>query len=221
MSVDSVRRVPESPGLDRDGEPLLYDGFKFTVTQIEHRDLLVDTEEYPFDTPTIIQGDYNYESEPLFGSATTSTGTFQFRVHSKYAVVESEDDVPSAKKVFKALSRAFIENSDSSKEPRESKDLVLSLTPTTKSISNFINRSDQFIGAKVLNSRGNSVDVNSADDPRLETHPIERIELTFTSPQGHTGKVTYSDDELWLQKEGGSDELREYVLQHFEAAFSE
>ncbi|WP_435097243.1 hypothetical protein [Halarchaeum sp. P4] len=217
MTVDSVRRISSQPPAER-VEELVYENFEFVFENEAEREILVSPQNYPFDQPYIIYGTFEYESEPLFGSPTESRGRFQIRQHSQLIISESENSVPNAKKVLEALAEAVSSQEDSGDfSPEE----MAELRPKASSISDFINRADRLIEAEILDSRGDLVTIEDPSDGRLETNPIERLQLRFTKKVNgteHSTTVVYSDDQIRIDDE--SCEIREYVLQHFESAFA-
>lgn len=212
MTIDSVRRIsdvhPSAERVDRfdSGELVL------NFDSRETKEVCVDESGYPFDQPEVLYGNYEYESEPLFGSSTTASGNFQIRHHSNLVLIES-DGLPKAKTILTTLTEAL--GDDTSDE------IVTDFRPHTESILEFIRRADTMVHARVLDNKGKVTEVVDEDDERLETHPIERIKLVFKKAiDGEEKKavVTYSDDEIQFRQ--GGDEVREYVIQHFEASFA-
>ncbi len=219
MTVDSVRRLSRSLSSLEAGERQSYENFRFEFTGSIQKTQYVEDGLYSFPDIEVITGDFEYESEPLFGSSTTSSGHFQIRKSSGLVLVESESEVPRPVKVFNALREAIVSSSSghshSGDDPPE-----FAFQPHTDSILDFISRAEILIQARILDSKGKVIEVEDRHDDRLGTHPIEQVKLRFKKEiegEERAITVTYSDDELRFHDD---DEVaREYVLQHFEDCF--
>jgi len=213
MTIDSVRRMSGDPSPAERGEQIESGELKLELCSEEPKQQYVPDEEYPLAEPRVLNGSYSYESEPLFGSPTTAEGEIQIRRHSNLILIESEG-VPKAKHILNSLAKAF--------ESESAEEFTSDFRPHTESIMDFVERADTMVHARVLDHKGKVTEIEDRDDERLSTYPIERIKLIFRKTidgEEQEAVVTYSDDEVQFRE--GEGAIREYVIQHFEAAFSD
>ena len=213
MGVTSVRFVEDnSPLSERLGETLDTQNIRFEFHDRNISDPDPNISDCPFDEIDVIDGDFHYESEPLFGSPTTANGEFEIRVHSDLFLIEYEQDRPKPEKIFTSFRRLFDNLFDGEV-------ITERFRPNRKSIRRFVERADQVIELRVLMPSG-KVNKVSIDEVEINEYPIDSAKLRFSrekeSGDEEAATVLFVDDQIRVGN--GSVELNEYIIQQFESA---
>lgn len=211
MTVDSVRRIADQEPFDNREDSIDAGNIEFDFLGIETKEPQV--EEYPYDAARYLEGEFDYESEPLFGSPTQSHGTFQIRLDSQLAILQANKDRPKPEKIYDGLAAAL--QNDTARSAIEE-----DFQPSRKAVLKFIDSAAKWIDVRVLTPNGKLEKKGRGEIEDLEKYPIDRAKLRFRrnpedgAPEEAT--VTYSDDQLRIHE--GSPEMREFVIQKLETA---
>jgi len=213
MGVTSVRFVEdESPFSEQLGETLDTQNIEFEFDGRRVSDPDDNISDCPFDKIEIIDGTFQYSSDPLFGSPTTANGEFEVRAHSDLFLIEYEQDRPKPKKIFTGFKRLF--NKISGGEV-----ITDRFRPDRKAIRGFVERADKAVELRVLMPSGKVENV-SIDEVEINEYPIDSAKLRFSrekeSGEEESTTVLFVDDQIRIGNE--SAELNEYVIQQFESA---
>jgi hypothetical protein len=204
MTVDSVREVT------------IGDGWELPPGEVSAEEIRIETESvrspekrfegYAFEGQDVVNGTYEYESNPMFGSSKTASGSFQLRKESGFLIIRMEEDQPHPESIFQSLDNVINGNTEIQEH----------FVPKRKRVWDFIDAANQKGEIKVLPPYGEvtpaaQIDV---DDETLREYPIETAELVFEYEENDV-VVTYADDRLSIKTD--DEDTREYVLQVFES----
>ncbi|WP_435360213.1 hypothetical protein [Haloarchaeobius sp. DFWS5] len=213
MSVDSVRKVRNIGLVEAtDGEIGTLAEIEFELEAPSEHEVLLD--DSPFDEVEKQVYSFTYESEPLFGSPTTASGSIELRIHSGLVILNSSDDRPRPKTIFKRFREYLAELSGGPGNIIQD-----DFYPELESIREFIKRADVWIDVRAIKPDGSTIQITENGQTKLDEYPIDRAKLRFSYYDRGEQKettVVYSDDQLHIRTDNST--LREYVLQQFEAA---
>ncbi|RBI59997.1 hypothetical protein DMJ13_20130 [halophilic archaeon] len=204
MTVDSVREVAIGDDWELPPREASAEEIRIETESVESPEKRF--EGYAFEGQDVVKGTYEYESNPMFGSPKTATGSFQLRKESGLVIIRMDDDQPHPESIFQSLDDVINGNTEIQEH----------FVPKRQRVWDFINAAYQKGEIKVLPPYG---EVTSAaqidvDEETLREYPIETAELVFEY-EGNEVVVAYSDDRLSIKTDDNAN--REYVLQVFES----
>jgi len=220
MAVDSVRRLVDR-GVSQPLPTQHISKFeRLNSRELDAVDLLSDEspyfDSYEFDGQTRTYSEFEFTTEPLFGSPKSAIGVLEYREESNFIFLVLDQDTPKPDTIFDELR----ENAG------DQFPVQGDFSPTYENICDFIRAADHVVKVNTPTTKDDPV-TRISEGANL---PIELARLRFDYEE-NSKIITYSDGQLTiplperenslLQSLSEQASLREYVIQTFEMAFHE